>query len=359
MTTVPAELPFPTHKAMLGLLGLFDQAADLEPTRPDGLEPGWVMVEWRGLAVADGRRQLLALREEDLPLLDAARQPHGFNVARAVLTQAFQLRGRAGAWQLERILELLHGPRDQRRSRARQAVPVRALVELFCRGHFVLDGELDSTKDKRRPRPGGLKREDYGGAGQGAVLVVDQDEAGQRTVRLGPALADLIGEKTPAVYLPVEEFRLAETGHHNPEGNRPTLATKGRIRWAARLFGKLRASGQPVRFEQLLRWGGVDVERIGRRRHWETHRRELQALLARCDVHLDPFGRARACLLRLAAQRLSRRGLRPERRERRVDRRPPPTATPSGRPDSHGPPRVPATSGEPPTANPPEVTRQP
>lgn len=335
MKTPLAGIPFPTHKAVLGLMGLFDAGTEPLVEEVEGDGRTLLRVTWSGLAVAADRAQYLFLEREDAHLLEVVRRPQALVEAAAILARAFQLRGAVGAWRLERIAELLHGPRDPRRSRARQLVSLRALIALFCRAHFVLDGALDP---RRRPRSGA----GYGGEGTGPVLQVDEDERGARTVRFGPALATLLEAGKPFELIGPEDFRLARRGVHNPHGNKPSRATRARCRFGAHMFARVRGhqqKPQPLRLERVLRWGGVNTERIGRRRHWETHRRELATELARCHVSVDQGGAARSCLVRFCGERRSLPG-RPadDRRGQTEDRRPPAAASASGRPASNGPP---------------------
>jgi hypothetical protein len=268
----------------------------------------------------------------------------------ALLAVLWELHGRPGAFCLERVAELLHGRRDQMRSRARKTPAIDRLVRLMAHGRFVLDASA-------KPLPRGAKRpkgdrERYTGTVRGPLLEIEYATARTKTVRLNDQLYQSM-TNGPFSVVSAEIFRLDIKGHHNPQGNRPSLASRARIRLGFCHYGRARESAarnglmQRVRAEAMVGvWAGLQADVIvgrGRMRAFED------ALLEEAP-RAEAFGGPRLVgLERAAAAGMSMVSLRvseavasklKERRQRhgRHNSRPPVEATRSGAAGSHGPP---------------------
>lgn len=358
--------------------GLFRRA---EPEMEIDVETGLAVVRWEGGAFGGRAMASFAaplLSHEDLELVARGEIPAptfeedpGSRLwltvkrirrdeamyARAVvlLEVAFELHGREGAFCLERVVELLHGPRDQRRShRERQTPLVGELVRFFSAAHFVIDGS-----QKRSLRAAKRDTSQYTAMVTGPLLRLERHGRRFSTVRLNEGLHRLMsGEKTTA-YSEVssEIFRLQVKGHTNRHGNRPSLARRFRARMACVAYARARENTSRggaldrVKAEDLLgRWGLVPtgtVAATGRMAAYVDCLEEDLAMVAACGgpVLSGPIERHRQAGLSWVSLRLSetaRQSVSARRvkygRHGRDNTRPPVEATRSGRAGSHGPP---------------------
>lgn len=269
-----------------------------------------------------------------------------------------------GGWALERVLELLWGPRRRRQSRWRKLPPVKAIVELLVEATWMLDAPIAAPPPPTNRRPADrtrtAKRAGYGGTFTGCLVSIDP--AAPRTVHLNVELRRLL-DAGPYDQRPVELFALARPGHTNPRGTKPSRAACWLIAhglWDYARFRQQQAlqrggTVQAVAVEDLLsRWTGVDVDAICRRRLMPSVVDRLEVELgAGDDVCLAaPIERQRhpgRCELRLRIS-LDRRphsaahpdqagqARRGGRRGGGDDHRPPVTAASTGKAASTGPP---------------------
>ncbi len=258
-----APVRLPTDKLALLLGGLCAEGSARLPVEE---RDGWLFFRWEGLAGGQGQ---VGIRADDVEcraaMERASTEPRAFVELWALLVRLLELDGRVGEWRLERVAELLYGPRCESSHRERQLPGLRGWVALLERGWWQLDASVEpkQTGRGRKGRPG----VSYGGTFAGGHLIeVERSSRCRATVRLAPALAGL---RTKAyVEVPASIFRLPQDDHHNPDGNRPSLAVRARTRIGAALAGRWRQrTGQPVALEEVLvRFAGVDVGRVARRR---------------------------------------------------------------------------------------------
>jgi hypothetical protein len=354
-----------THRVVMVLYGLCGSARaglDFQP-HPDA--PGAVVAAFAGRNGGAGQVSI-----PDEPALRAtldwlAGHPKAEVYLRAVLAAVRACDGVKGGWALERVLELLWGPRKRRQSRWRKLPPVRRVVELLCEASWMLDAPVAAPppatgKTRRRDKDRDAKRAGYGGTFCGCILKLDTEG---RTVRLNDQLRRLL-DAGPYDQRPAELFRLARPDHHNPRGTVPSradcwLMVHGAWDYARfRQAEALRRNGavQAVRVEDLLgRWTSVNLDSVTRRRLLPAFVDRLEMDLAAAgDVALaGPIERQRQAgrcelRLRISENRRPRSPTRPSvgsehragpSRRRRDDRRPPAASTSSGTATSTGPPR--------------------
>lgn len=358
-SAVPVRLS--NHKAVLTLLGLFRQGAPLEAEEHGG-RPDHVFFRWEGLNGGSGG---VWVRKDDDQVLAAVRRAGhrtSLVVAEAILARAYELHGVEDQWRLERVVELLYGPRNPRRSRQRQLVPVRDLAALFERGDFVLDAKVrpkETTADRRArakdKRNAKAELLAYGATVTGPLLTVERSTTVSATVHVAP---ELLGAMRSSQFTaaPAGSFRLSEPGHTNPHGNRPSLAAKARYRLGAHRLERMRRNnGQRVQLAELVRWSGLNEETITAGRRWHPHFQVALQELGRCGHSggvtvsgpVAPMRRPRNVLLRLVhvafveEKTARRRGTKSVEQPETVVR---PLGTATGAAVSTGPPRRPMTS---------------
>lgn len=266
----------PTDKLALLLGGLCAEGPARQPVEE---RDGWLFFRWEGLAGGQGQ---VGIRADDVEcraaLERASTEPRAFVEFWAVLVRLLELDGKVGEWRLERVAELLYGPRSESSHRERQLPGLHGWVALLERGWWQLDATVEAKADRRR---GKGRPASYGGTFAGGPLIeVERTSRCRATVRLAPALAGL---RTRAyVEVPAATFRLPQDGHQNPDGNRPSLAVRARTRIGAALAGRWRQrTAQPVALEEVLvRFAGVDLSRATRRRRQASWFDALTADLA-------------------------------------------------------------------------------
>ena len=273
--------------------------------------------------------------------------------ALAVFAKAFELHGQEGAFCVERVVEILHGPRNQRRSRQRQTRPVADLMLFFEKGYFILDGR---QKPPKRP----LRRDtgQYTGVVRGPLLRRENKCGRVSTLRVNEDFYKLVTGEKSATYSDVdtEILRLDIKGHTNRHGNRPSRARRVLSKVACVSFarsaenrardGKL----DRVKAETLYgRWGltsgKITASTLDVLEEDLAHVAACGGpkLVGPIDRHRQP-GLSWVCL-RLsdaASQAVSARRVKYGHRRPSASRpsasRPPVEATRSGRAGSHGPP---------------------
>ena len=117
-----------THRVVMvlyGLCGSTRTGLDFQP-HPDA--PGWVVAAFVGRTGGTGQVSIPdepGLRDT-LDWLAGEARAEVF--LRAILAAVRASDGIAGGWALERVAELLWGPRKHRQSRWRQLLPIRRVV---------------------------------------------------------------------------------------------------------------------------------------------------------------------------------------------------------------------------------------
>lgn len=270
----------------------------------------------------------------------------------ALLEVAFAHHGKPGAFCLERVAEVLHGPRDQLRSRQRQTPVIAELLRFFSCAAFYIDGSQKPSRKARRDTSV------YTGVVQGPLLQFRR-EGRAGTVRLNKGLYDLMTERG-ATYVEVssELLSLHIEGHSNPHGNRPTIGQRVRTRLGAVFFARSRQGGKRagtpldrVQVEDMLRrFSYLRTDQIqASHRMWSFVDvfREDMAHVAHCGgpvlVGLEQGHTAGESWISLrlpgtvVSGRRERRLAEPIIRERPANTRPPAEATVTGAPVSRGP----------------------
>ena len=144
---------------------------------------------------------------------------------RAVLAAVRSQEDVDGPWYHERAVELLWGPRNQKHSRARQAPPVRRLVELLLQAQVELDAPVSETpaptakkrrkgRDEERSRARVLLRR---------LLHRGVPRHRRRYQSRPPPPPAAPAAETGYDMRPRQVFRLRIEGHHNPKGAQPSL----------------------------------------------------------------------------------------------------------------------------------------
>jgi hypothetical protein len=263
--------------------------------------------------------------------------------AEAFMAAVFELHGKEGAWCLERAVELFHGPRKPRRSRARQTPVFRALERLFSSAWFRLDGGRDNGPNS--------------GVVTGRLLTVERSGR-YGTVRLNEGWHKLLSTQGVAFSMVSPEIlRLNVKGHHNPYGNKPSLARRLKHRVSVVFFARGRQHRakkggelQKVSPDVFYRdWVGIDpaeIERNGRMNAYLDTLEEDLALVAACGgpsliAPIDRNGKPRfswICLRLAPAVREAAAGWRESHRKDKPRGGRKVQASPSGRPNSHAPP---------------------
>jgi len=353
-----------THRVVMVLYGLCGSARTGLVFEPHPDAPGAVQAAFAGRNGGRGSVAIPDTAELRATLDWLAGQAKAEVYLRAVLAAVRSCDGIDGGWALERVLELLWGPRKRHQSRWRKLPAVRRIVELLAEASWMLDGPVSApptpTKTRARDKARDGKRSGYGGTFSGCLLELD---AAGRTVHLNGDLRRLL-DAGPYDQRPDALFRLPRPGHANPRGNTPSradcwLMIHGAWDYARfRQAEALRRGGtvQAVAVEDLLaRWTSVNLDSIARRRLMPAVVDRLETELAVAgDLSLAaPLQRPRhagRCELRLrvSMQRGPRRPVptgtvdqeaRGGRRHRGADRRPPVAATSTGAAMSTGPPR--------------------
>lgn len=260
MTTAVVRLP--TDKLALLIAGL---ATEGPPRQPDEERDGWLFYRFSGLAGGVGQVGIRSDDHEAISALErASTELRAYVELFALLARLLELDDKVGEWRLERTAELLYGKRRASSHRERQLPGLHGWMALFERGWWQLDATVEN---QTRPRPKKDRSPSYGGSTSGGPLVtVERMSRSSATVHLAPALAGL--KARSYVEVPSSTFRLPQEGHHNPEGNRPSLAIRARARVAAAITGRWRQRlNQPVAVAEILsRFGGLDLGKVTRRR---------------------------------------------------------------------------------------------
>ena len=272
------DVRLPTGKLVMLLLGLCRQGQPLEPIDNGD---GRLWFRWRGLRGGVGTVGIYKDHPEELAVVErAARSPRAYVELLAIITCVGMLGNERGGWAMERVAELLYGPRTASSHRERQVPPLRAWLALLEHGYWKLDTEAGGTSTARRrskkatPAPSVV---------EGPLLAVEAVREGGRARTLVPAPALLAAVAGGfAITVPAKLFRLPDPDHRNPEGNLPSLAIKARVRLAAAIATRWRqATDQPIRNDELLTgFAGVNLERVQQRGHisqwthavWDTLR---------------------------------------------------------------------------------------
>ena len=192
-------------------------------------------------------------------------QDRSYDELAAILARLLELDGCDGQWRWQRVGELLYG----RRSHPERHNPaLRAWLVLLERGLWQLGLSAPARSvNKSRNRTRANAAPPKGGRG---LLHLERLNRSSATVRLDPAFAAELRAATSE--LPAHVFRLRLEDRPNPEGNLPTRATRARARlgaalacWAHQPPGP---EGLNARLNDVLeRYGGVDIDRVARRRH--------------------------------------------------------------------------------------------
>lgn len=286
-----------------------------------------------------------------LTLLKGRRDESMLIKAIAVVEVAF-LHHRSGErFCLERVAEVLHGPRSQRRShRERETKAIAELVRLFMHAEFILDGSPAPSSRRRSTPPG------YTGlVEQGPLLSLTAQGPRYSAVKLHPGLYRSMSSSPYEEVDPALLSLRAIPGHANPDGNGPSKAQRVRYRLGmvfcarAREAAARRKAVQAPRVREVLgRWAGLEVDKFASRRRLRRYEDGIQVdaeFVRRCGgpqlVAVEAAGVAGDSLVRLAlspkaSQRTQAAAV--KHREHDRPRRPPVEATRSGRPGSHSPP---------------------
>lgn len=231
------------------LLALSVQGPARQPVKEHA---GWAWYRWEGM----GGKGEVGVRtpdhrdhapEDDLAswvVTTAPTRCRSYSELAAILTRLVEFDGAEGKWRLERVAELLYGPARPSSHRERQLPPLHAWLALLQRGRWKLGS------GPARP-----------------LLTVERDSRrSAATVHLEPQLAQALG--APRVEVPAQTFLIPQPGHHNPEGNLPSLAVRARARLAA-VFAycwRKRPDEDPLLEDILVGCGGLDVGPVTRRR---------------------------------------------------------------------------------------------
>lgn len=354
--TAPGLVRVDMHKLVFVLYGLCrcGNAPLLFEAHPDA--PGVVVVRFEGRH--GGHGQLAIADEPGLRaiLLWLARHRDGEVYLRAVWVALRACERQGVPFAAERALELLWGPRGARESRARQAPKVGDLVGLLCSATVSLEA---SVNERAKKGDAGRQRARavYGGTFSGTLLTVDP---ASRMVAFDPDLRrQLDAPGAPYDLRPAALFRLRIAGHRNPRGRQPSRAARAGARHGVADYARFRqkealgrgGAVQAICVEDLLgRWTSVDVAAIAAGRRMAAFIDVLEEDLAAGvlgDVTLPtPIERLRRpgrCQLRLRIS-LARRPDHPKTSaggggRPGGDHRRPTRASPTGKPQTTGPPR--------------------
>jgi hypothetical protein len=260
-----------------------------EAHQPYGQADGWAWYRWED---SEGRVGEVGLRTADHPehtdqdelaaqaLTSAPLRQRSLVELAAVLTRLLELDGAERRWRLERVAELLYGPAQRSSHRERQLPSLHGWLALLQRGHWRLGA--DQTPSRRRSKTSRPS------CPPGPLVTVERLTRSSATARLRPDFAASLA--SAVVEVPAETFRLPQRGHSNPHGNRPSLATRARVRVAA-ARAHSRNRGRELKLEQLLAdHAGVDLAPVSRRRRLATWfdvlTADLAAIRARLGVGL-------------------------------------------------------------------------
>jgi hypothetical protein len=251
---------------------------------------GWAWYRWED---SEGRVGEVGLRTADHPehthqdelaaqaLTSAPLRQRSLVELAAVLSRLLELDGAERRWRLERVAELLYGPAQRSSHRERQLPPLHGWLALLERGHWRL-GASQSPSRRRRSKASRPS------CPPGPLVTIERLTRCSATARLDPGFAASLA--SAVVEVPAETFRLPQDGHRNPHGNRPSLATRARVRVAA-ARAHSRHRGAELKLEQLLAdHAGVDLAPVSRRRRLATWfdvlTADLAAIRARLGVGL-------------------------------------------------------------------------
>lgn len=261
--------------------------------RPYAVADGWAWYRWEH---PDGGTGHVGLRTAEHPdhteaddlaaqaLAEAPTRHKGFGELAALVTRLVELDGVERQWKLERVAELLYGPARPSSHRERQLPPLHRWLALMERGLWRLDAPAPVNRAGRRS---GTRRPSASvPTGAQPLLSIERATRCSATVRLDPRFAERMA--TTVVAVPSETFRLPQDGHHNPHGNRPSLATRVRTRIGAVYAYALRHGvDEPLDLGRLLeRYAGVDLAPVTRRRRLATWFDDLTADLAATGARL-------------------------------------------------------------------------
>ena len=187
----------------------------------------------------------------------------------ALLSRLVKLDGAERQWRLERVAELLYGPARPNSHRERQLPPLHGWLALMERGRWSLDTTPAANRN-RAQRRSSVKASALDPPGNARPLVsIERATRCSATARLDPGFATSLG--TSVVEVPDHTFRLPQLGHTNPHGNRPSLATRARVRLGAAIAYRRHRGEQPIHLEHLLvDYAGVDITPVARRRRLAT-----------------------------------------------------------------------------------------
>jgi hypothetical protein len=263
----PAQrVRLPTSNQARLLLALCRRGA---PHQPYAVVDGWAWYRWEDSEGGEGH---LGLRTPEHPdhtdadelaeraLAEVTTRQRAYVEVAAVLTRLVEFDGAERRWRLERVAELLYGPARRSSHRERQLPPLHGWLALLERGRWRLGDAEAPLRRRRRQRAAPAAPP----SGARPLVTIHRATRSSATVRLDPALANSLASSL--VDVPAETFRLPQRGHRNPHGNRPSLATRARVRVAAAV-----APRRDVDLEQLLvDHAGVDLAPVSRRRRLAT-----------------------------------------------------------------------------------------
>jgi hypothetical protein len=347
------------HKLMFVLYGLCRTGHEPLVFEAHPEASGVVVVRFEGRHGGHGQ---LAIADEPggrATLVWLARHRDGEVYLRAVWAALRACERQGLPFAAERALELLWGPRAPGESRARQAPKVVALVTLLCSATVSLEASVDQRTGKKGDSDRQRARAAYGGAFSGTLMAVD---AITRMVTVDPELRrQLDNPGAPYDMRPTSVFRLRIPGHRNPRGRRPSRAARAGTRHGIADYARFRQKEalnrggqvQTIAVEDLLgRWTSVDVAAIVAGRRMAAFVDVLEEDLAAGvlgDVTLpaaiERLRRPGRCELRLrismarGPDRTKPSSTGSGRRPNNGDHRPGTTASPTGKPQTTGPPR--------------------
>ncbi|HEV2809130.1 MAG TPA: hypothetical protein VGV93_01865 [Acidimicrobiales bacterium] len=246
--------------------------------QPYAVVDGW---EWHRWEDAAGHVGHVGLRTPEHPdhneadelatraLAAATTRQRSYVELAALLSRLVEFDGAERQWRLERVAELLYGPAQPNSHRERQLPPLHGWLALMERGRWSLDTTLAANRN-RAQRRSSHKASALDLPGNARPLVsIERATRCSATARLDPGFAISLGASV--VEVPDHTFRLPQPGHTNPHGNRPSLATRARVRLGAAIAYRRHRGEQPIDLERLLvDYAGVDLRPVARRRRLAT-----------------------------------------------------------------------------------------